>query len=329
MKPDQKKKTLFISWIRSHGRSSGLSRALDAEELNIYPESRGTLIRYIKSFSITIKHIRSKKPTAVIVMQPPAFAALPIFVARFLRPYKILLDLHTGAFDNPKWKWALPILLKLLPKTGRVIVTNDELATIVRRYKREPIVLHDLIESAVSDLPEEFSDPSLTDTIDSTFVLLPVTYAYDEPISELLDAAALTPSLTWVFTGRAPSSVVSAAPRNVRFTGFVSDDDYIRLLLKASVIIAPTTAENTMQRAGYEALSYQKPLVTTNQKVLVNYFGEAALYAGIDSKDFANKASQAIRDSFILRDQMAKLHEAKVKEQEAALVDLREWLNNK
>lgn len=326
MKSDQQKKTLFISWIRSHGRSSGLSRALDAEELNIYPESRGTLIRYIKSFFITIKHIRSKKPTAVIVMQPPAFAALPVFIARFFGPYKILLDLHTGAFDNPKWKWALPILLKLLPKTGRVIVTNKELAAIVRRYNREPIVLHDLIEPAISNLTGGFDDSDLDSLIQNRYVLLPVTYAYDEPIDELLEAAQIVSDLTWIFTGRAPSNVVSKAPRNVIFPGFVSNNDYIRLLQNATIVVAPTTAENTMQRAGYEALSYCVPLVTTKTKVLMEYFEDAAVYASISGASFAKSVRKASDRQALMKNKLQELYQTKLASQTTAIQDLQNWI---
>src|SRR4029077_4589570 len=72
-------------------------------------------------------------------------------------------------------------------------------------------------------------------------VLAPFTYRWDEPVAELLSAAAACPDLDLVLTGSAPDSLRRSASDNVRFTGWVSDADYQALLSSADAILCLTT----------------------------------------------------------------------------------------
>ncbi|NUL46091.1 glycosyltransferase [Cellulosimicrobium funkei] len=260
-------------------------------------------------------------------MQPPIVALVAAMAGSFLRRTRIAGDLHTAVFDNPKWTWATSITLRLLRKPGNLaIVTNAELAKQIEGSGGEALVLHDLIETYDDRGAEPLDDEDLeTQIMDVRFVLVPVTYAYDEPLDELVDAAIMTPEVTWLYTGRAPSWIREKAPSNIKFSGFVGIDDYLRLLSRAAAVVAPTTSESTMQRAGYEALSAGKPLMTTATRVLMEYFGEAAVASSITAEGFASGIRELLNNSADYELRMSDLRRKRIDDQELALERLKHW----
>lgn len=309
---------LMLSWIKYHGRSSSLAAVLGIPEVNIYPNVRFTLARYFISFLKTVERIFRTKPDFVVVMQPPIFALLSVLFARTFYRFEIVGDLHTGAFDNPKWTWSLPIVRKILKRFGFALVTNDSLAHELIEAGVDAIVCHDPLSQTTTSAPSPI-DNSFNKLRKHEYVLLPLTYAYDEPLEELIAAAYLTPETTWVFTGSAPKGLISSAPDNVFFSGFVTKDEYNFLLENAGVVIAPTTAENTMQRAGYEALCSEVPLITTSTRVLVEYFGEAAIASRCSGKDFSDSVKKLFQNREDYQIKMRELLQEKLEEQRIAM----------
>ncbi|MEV4902748.1 glycosyltransferase [Citricoccus sp. NPDC055426] len=233
-------------------------------------------------------------------------------------------------FDNPKWTWATALTLRILRRPGNLaIVTNDELADQIKRSGGEAIVLHDLIEVYKDRSSEQLDDADLDRQLSNhSFVLVPLTYAYDEPLNELFEAARLTPEVKWAYTGKAPKEVREQAPDNIHFSGFVSKQDYMRLLSRALAVVAPTTSESTMQRAGYEALSASKPLMTTATRVLIDYFGDAAIAAPVTGVGFAQGIRTLLANQGDFTSRMTNLREAKLSDQETALQRLRSWCSS-
>jgi glycosyltransferase involved in cell wall biosynthesis len=192
------------------------------------------------------------------------------------------------------------------------IVTNESLAARARAAGiREVLVLDDIIE------PRPYHGRS-------GHVVFPVTYANDEPIREILDAARLTPEVQFVLTGRAPDWVKELAPSNVTLPGFVSRAEFEALLEEASVVGALTNRPYTMQRAGYEALELGAPLLTSPTEDLRHYFGECVAYA--DEKNSAGSIASAIQsllsESGDYRKKMVQLRRSKLHEQAGRLTTL-------
>lgn len=317
----------FISWIKFHGRSEGIARQIKAKEWTDSGGEGSALARYLKLFPRTVKHIRDTHPEAIVVMQPPIIALFAALAGSFGRQTRIAGDLHTAVFDNPKWTWATSLTLRLLRKPGNLaIVTNAELAKQIEDSGGEALILHDLIEIYDDRGTERLDDKDLDTQITGVrFVLVPVTYAYDEPLNELLAAAKMTPEVTWLYTGRAPSWIREEAPSNMKFSGFVGTDDYLRLLSRAAAVVAPTTSESTMQRAGYEALSAGKPLMTTATRVLVEYFGDAVVASSISAEGFASGIRKLLKNPADYGLRMSKLRRMRLEEQESALDRLKQW----
>jgi glycosyltransferase involved in cell wall biosynthesis len=298
---------LSISWIAAHRRSSELATAFGLTSHFVRGTSDVLPFRYVQQWRSTREILLREKPEAVMVMQPPPFALYA--AAWYCRRTGATLvgDLHTGAFIDPKWRWSVRSVMALLKRYGFAVVPNAELATWCREAGVDAYVCAAMIRPAATD----------TSRLDVTRVLVPLTYSFDEPVDEILQAAVATPHLRWTLTGKAPDTVKRAAPSNVEFSGFVSSEEYLRLRDEAALMVALTTAESTMQSVGFEALAAGKPLVTSPTRVLVDYFGESARYADANAASIAKKVDEAIRDAERLASGMAALRSAKIVAQEA------------
>lgn len=305
---------LSINWVDHHRRSAELAGALGVRPHFIRSDSRLLPVRYLRQWLLT-RRLLAARPNAVIVMQPPVLSLACAYL-HTTRSTIIIGDLHTGTFRDPRWKWSAPIVLAVLKKRGFAVVPNENLADLCRDAGVPVVVSHGYItpfdQSAHLVLPRNVR-------ADRPFVLVPLAFAYDEPIDEILEAARQTPELTWVLTGKAPKSVVASAPENVILTGYVSKEEYSGLRATATVVLAATTAEGTMQSAGYEALAAGSPLVTSPTKVLTDYFGDAALYAAAEASSIAEQVSHAFGDCHTLANRMVDLRQKRIAEQDEAI----------
>lgn len=318
-------KQLFVNWIGYHGRSDDLASNLDAQDIYVTGGAGNRLIRYVRQWRDTVRAVRRERPDVVYVMQPPIFALWATKVAA-PRSCTVIADLHTGVFTDPKWRWAWKWILAGQRRRGNaVIVTNESLAKKCRARGVRTFVLDDAVPRRVGKANAVAGDAHLRDLRPDEYVLVPLAYAADEPLDEILGAAAQDVERTWVLTGRAPASVRANAPRNVVFSGFVTREDYEWLAAHAGVMLACTTEEETMQRAGYEAVSWERPLVTTRTRVLLDYFGDAAVFTDPIASSLADSMRTAFKQRAELIRATAALGELKRKQYEFALEELREF----
>jgi glycosyltransferase involved in cell wall biosynthesis len=111
------------------------------------------------------------------------------------------------------------------------------------------------------------------------------SYADDEPISEVLEAAEnLAGQVELRFTGnpaRRERDWRQGAPSNVAFTGFLPRGEYEQELRDADAVMVLSTAENCLLCGCYEALAAKKPLITSDTSALRTYFFDAEHVAPI------------------------------------------------
>ncbi|ACL40908.1 glycosyl transferase group 1 [Pseudarthrobacter chlorophenolicus A6] len=311
-------KVLSVSWVDHHRRSAELAGALGVEPTFVRSNARFLPVRYFRQWIATWR-LLATDADAVLVMQPPVLSLACAYLHTNRRT-TLIGDLHTGTFRDPRWKWAAPLVLAMLRKRGFAVVPNEALAELCRSSDVPVVVSHGYLTefdfAKVSEAPTMVRDGL-------SFVLVPLAFAYDEPIDEILEAARITPQLTWVLTGKAPQSVAASAPKNLILTGFVSKEEYSGLRANASVVLAATTAEDTMQSAGYEALAAGTPLVTTPTKVLREYFGDAALYAAPKADSIAEQVSHAFMNLPYLANRMEGLRKMRIAEQDEAIAQIK------
>jgi len=292
-----------ISWFGDHRRSNEIADVVGVRPFFLRGRSRILPVRYANQFLSTWSLLRAERPSLIVVMQPPVLAILAVLPYVKRHDAMLVGDLHSGTFFDRKWRWASKWVLLRLKAHGMAIVPNEDLAEMCRRAGVEVFVCHGLLPQ-----PSQGQDSRTTsrEAPESPYALVPFTYAADEPVDELLEAARQLPGVSWVLTGDAPSSVRGAAPANVRFTGFVSKEEYTSLRRNAHVILALTTRESTMQSAGYEALAGGTPLITSNTRVLRGHFKDGARYVEPTAPSIADGVNEVMNDIVQFRRSIAQ-----------------------
>lgn len=308
---------IFISWTRENGRTRDLASELGLEAVHIYSSGRfGLPGRYVRQARETRRVLRERAPKRVALMLPPAPALLAL-LGRLRPGAGLVVDAHTGFFLDPKWRWAAGWSLRLVRRMGATaIVTNDHLRDLCSAAGVRAIVLQDpILEHA----------PAAS----AGHVLCPLSYANDEPVDEILEAARSTPEIDWVLTGRAPEAVRERAPANVRFSGFVDDAEYARLLTTAGAVAALTTRPHTMQRAGYEAFHEAVPQLTSDFPELRGFYEDSARYADPDPASIASELRALLRERERFVERTLEVRALRAAEQRAALDEVRTALGGR
>ncbi|WP_181319652.1 glycosyltransferase [Rhodococcus sp. OK519] len=252
------------------------------------------------------------KPDVIYLMLPPAPALLAVLLFKSKKS-RLVADLHTGYFSDPKWSWFTKVGLRMM-RNATVLVTNQPLQEQCAAQGVRAIVMHDVLTRGYAD----------DDTSRNDVILCPLSYANDEPVAEILEAARRCSGLDFVLTGTAPKSVQAQAPHNVRFSGHVSSAEYEDLMANSLLVVAMTNRDHTMQRAGYEALMAGKPQVTADFPVLRDYLGNSALYARPDSPDsLAEKIQTIASDADKYRTAARRVLMDRIAEQATTLAALR------
>lgn len=307
---------VFLSWIGFHGRSAGLAEDIgaDAHFFDGGRLSKPVVFRYLVNSFLTVRLLVRARPRAVVVMLPP----LPLLVLARLwclaTGAALVGDLHSAVFNDSQWLWATKPTMRLLAG-GHAVVTNEPLAQVCREAGVPALVLHDSLGDLVPSPPPAAPGAPI--------VLAPLSYAADEPLDAILAAAGEHPGLRWVLTGRAPAEVRRAAPDNVEFPGHVSNEDYARLMESATVVLALTTREHTLQRAGYEAANAGKLLVASGTAALREFFEDGAVYAQPTADSIAAAVDEAMRRGATLASRIREVQGRRRQEQRAALHELR------
>jgi glycosyltransferase involved in cell wall biosynthesis len=318
-------KALFVSWLPYHGRSDGIARSLGVQGWFSDGGTGPAFVRDVRRWRQTSRLLRSERPDVILVMQPPVIALWCVWWYARRAKARIAGDLHTGVFTEASSRIAMRHTLRLLGRHGLAIVTNGELREVADAHLCPTLILHDRIEALEPDTstPE---NAALAELADDEFVLAPLAYDHNDPVDEILRAAAATPELRWVLTGDPPRGVVAQAPANVTFPGFVSRPDFLRAMSRAGVVVAMTKHEHTMQRAAYEALSLGRPLVTSDTTVLSAYYADAAELVAPRAEYIAHGVRRAMADEGA-SERMVELRDLRISEQDLALASLQHWVS--
>ena len=305
---------MFVSWIRHHGRSAALARELGLEAVFVSSGAVGNRatapLRYVAQLARTVVLLVRHRPRVLVVMAPPAPLILIGVLYGMVANARVVVDAHTKAVVRASGR-PNRLLLRLASRADATIVTNAGLAGIARDHRVDAVLLDDPPETR-SARRQDGDDP---------LIVAPLSWYDDEPHQALREAAAALPDVTFALTGRAPSTV--GWPANVTLTGWLSDVDFDRLMSRATVVLALTTRDLTMQRAGYEALAYGKPLVASDTTVLREYFTGGAVFASASGGSIAQAIREALTNSQSLAQEMTALRDEKIDAFAAGIAQLR------
>lgn len=231
------------------------------------------VLKYASQSVKTLRILFRERPGVVFVMTPPVVACLPAWIYARLTGTSYVIDAHTGAFLDTRWK---PLLFvhKWFSRAARTtIVTNEYMQQVLRDWGASATL--------VRDVPVRFAEPAPATLDGECNMTLVATFTRDEPIELFFRAAAQLPDIAFHVTGnyrRADPKLLAARPANVRLTGFLPDADYVGLLLASDAVIALTTMDNTMQRGAYEAVYLGRPVVTSDFDLLRRHFCKGTVH---------------------------------------------------
>lgn len=281
--PDRRRqpRVVVLAWAKPTGRGTDIATALGGVPVSIYPlpDRRLILLRYALSLVATVGTALRRRPDVAVVQNPPIFPALVFLAWKRLSGARLILDCHPtgfGAKDNAQGRRMLSVTKWVARRSDGVLVTTGDWADVVTQWGGRPLVVH---EAPPANVRGAVAKPS-PDGSQPFDVLFACTFAQDEPVAEVMDAARALPGIHFTVTGdpdRARPGDLADLPGNVELTGWVDQARYLELLERSDAVLALTTEPTSVMRAAYEAVYGLRPLIATDWPTTAELFPSAAL----------------------------------------------------
>ena len=252
---------------------------------------------YLVKSAKTIRLLHRNRPEVVWVQAPPTFIPhLVLAWRRVMAPSMVvILDCHNAVIRAP---WSrVPFLDWALRSTDLSLAHNADVVGPLQALGA-PGDRVMVLEDRSAGLSEE--PPVKVERVEGAppLVLVPCSFARDEPIEQLLEAARHTPGVRYVVTGnpkRAHRELVAHAPANVEFPGFISKRDFDALLRSCDLLIGLTTLEGVQLSAANEGVAAGKPMVLSHTRTLRSLFAGASVFVDpLDAASIADGVEDAL-----------------------------------
>ncbi len=139
------------------------------------------------------------------------------------------------------------------------------------------------------------------------------TFAQDEPLEAVLQAAELLPEVNFYVTGdkrKKPAAFFDNAPPNVTFTGFLDPHrEYPGLLRAVEAVMVLTTRDHTLQLGGCEAAAVGKPLITSDWPYLREVFPKGTVFVRESAESIVEGIRKVMEDHAILSREIVELRQ--------------------
>jgi hypothetical protein len=309
-------KIVFLVWDRQSIRASGIAKHIGASLHFLFTSPIKHPLLYLQTLWI----LRNERPDVIICQSPPITCALMAIVYKYVfsrtKKPKILIDAHTGAIIKPWSKNASRLVMSLASCN---IVTNKELQDyVVQKYRLKTVILEDPIPDfrGILSTVETHNRYKIFQK-DAFNIAVISSFAYDEPLQAVLDAASQLPDMQFYITGdktRLERKFVNQKLQNVTMTGLLEYDIYLDLLQKVDAIIDLTTDDKTMLSGAYEAVALEQPLIISDGMPLRRYFNKGTIYVKNSPKDIREAVMIARSKKEELSTEMRSLRLEKIKE---------------
>ena len=296
---------IWITW-ENQRRSIELSKILNAK---LFLLQYSGLQRYIKLTYETIKILQINRPVILFVQNPSMILTTIACIYKIIKGNILIVDRHTTFLLNKRFKYTPTLLLFIIlhKLTIRIadltIVTNEFLASIVIKLKGNPFVLPDKLPTLVGSRKIKLNG--------TKNVLLISSFDFDEPINEIFVAmkSFIKNKIYLYISGnykKLYKKIIKNKPFNVILTGYLSEEDYVNILFSVDIVMVLTTADYVMLCGCYEAISAEKPLITSNKKVLKDYF-KGAIFVENEAKFITLGLQEALNNTSYYQREIVKL----------------------
>jgi glycosyltransferase involved in cell wall biosynthesis len=273
-------RSLFLVWgPPSHGpRSIVFARELGIEAFFLVATRRRGMLAGLYKYPVqaakTVGLLVRRRPRVVFVQNPPSFAPILVWLYSALTGARFVVDAHSGAMQFRFWTRPRFLYRAMARAAVTTIVTNDRFAATIRGYGGRALV--------VADIPTTYPAAAAHPVPQGFNVMMVSSFAWDEPLEEVIAAARSMPEVGFFVTGdpaRLGDGVPRDIPGNVHLTGFLPEEDYYALMAACDAVLCLTKRDDTMQRGACEAVWVGRPIVTSDWRVLRDTFGAGAAYA--------------------------------------------------
>jgi glycosyltransferase involved in cell wall biosynthesis len=265
-----------IAWTDTTRRAAELAGVLGGRAVMLdgfgLRGRRTAPLRWLLNAARTIAWFARWRPRVLIVQNPPIVLALLGLALTRLRGGVLVLDSHPASFGlkgRRVWRLLLPLHRFVARRSAAVLVTVQSLADEVERWGGTALLVHEAPPGTAAE-PADAPRPAR----DNVEVLLVAVFASDEPVDVALEAARLVPEVTLKVTGdlARAGDLPARAPENVVFVGYLNGPDYAAAVRSADAVMALTTENTSVMRAGYEAVYARRPLIVSDWPVAAEVF---------------------------------------------------------
>jgi len=289
-RPRQGAGVVAVAWARFQPRTLQLARELEGDACFVDCSGPAPL-RYAVAAARTWRLLSRLRPRLVLAVSPPVFAPLVAWLWCGLHGAAVIVDCHPpGCFDSERWAWAVPLHRFLLRRCRLALVHTWPNQALVESWGAPVLLLPD-------DVPEA---PAAPDAGAGDGVVVAGSFDGNEPVAEVLAAAALLPDVRFTLTGdaaRLPRGIVAEAPPNVAFTGYLAYPEFLATVAAAGVVAVFTNDPGAhTPRAAFEAVGAGRPLVLLDLAGQRATFGAAAVFTAPEPSAMAAAVRRALAE---------------------------------
>ncbi len=249
---------------------------------------------YLRLGAATLRLLRTRQPAQLWLQLPQVPLLWVALLYRWLHAPQLPLvaDCHNAMFRPP---WAhMPWGLRALRLATLVLVHNRDMLAQAQALGVPAAQLRVLDDVPVPPPPGPPPPvPAAFAGRARPWVLFAGSYGADEPVAQVLTAAAGLRQGVVALTGRLSNAArhghdISRPPAQAVLTGYLPLAEFDALLAHADVVLALTRQDGIQLSVCNEALGHGKPLVMSDTPLLRSLFGRGAVC--VDSQD-----AQALR----------------------------------
>jgi glycosyltransferase involved in cell wall biosynthesis len=240
-------------------------------------------IKYIAQWFKTWLVLLQERPRYVYVTNPPIFAALCValycFASRVFEPVlgrtRFIMDTHPPALYSKRWGWSVPIQRVVARMAYLNVIDQDRFVQKIQSWGARAITLENPPKNPPIGTLKRIQSHNSYD------IAVVNTFAVDEPLDPILEAAAHTPDVRYYIMGdtaQARKLVLQRAPENVIFTGYLRGDDYWNCLYNARGVMVLTTYPYSLLGGAQDGVVLHKPLILSDQPALREYFTKGTVF---------------------------------------------------
>jgi len=313
-------KKIFIIWGREAELSKQYALSVDAEIKKIYSQRIARHIwlvpfRYLVHGVNTLIMLSREKPDFVMVQNPPIFAVIPVYFYCLLTGSKYAIDSHTVAFIGKKWE-SFFFLFKFFSK--RAIFNschNYKNLEILKKWGVSPVMVAPF--AFIENDEEKFKKPLKNKNLEKFLnqkkinILMVNRFANDDDWKTVFETAKIFKEANFYITGGADKKTLEKIKKekvdNFILTDYLEHTEFMKMMRRSDIVIALTLRKDTKLWSIQEALSLNKPFITSDSEVLRHYFREVAQFVKGDPEDMVKKIKYILNNKKEIKEKLKKL----------------------